>query len=252
MGLQGRTPCPKGQFWDALLERCMPCGLACHTRKFQGCADFCSSMDCSKRPGFYYDKLLRGCIDCSGVCGQHPKECDPFCQGDRNSLGIHQVAKQDAPATSMPEPSALQGPQCQLFPICDPGMFVYIGLGLCLCTLLFVLLMWVYFRKRGEEATCQAGPEARHKKGEHPKESLMEEGSLTGGSSSSQTPDPIETCGFCFPEVSPAIQETKACYTKAYQPAAQAHAAVTGTLPTPEDGHFPIICCPSQEKMQVA
>nr|XP_008117574.1 PREDICTED: tumor necrosis factor receptor superfamily member 13B [Anolis carolinensis] len=240
MGLQRSMPCPKGQFWDRLLEKCMSCGLACHPPKFKGCADFCRSMDCSKRVGFYYDKLLRDCIDCSGVCGQHPKECDPSCQRAWPSPGTSRVAEQDAPAPTMPGPSALRGPPCQVLPICDPGMFVYIGLGLCLCTLLFVLLMWVHFRKRGEEA-------AGHKEGEHPKDCLMEEGSLRGGSSDSQTPEPIETCGFCFPEVSPAIQETKAC-----SKACQTGAAVTGALPTPEDGHFPIICCPSQEKVPTA
>lgn len=39
------------------------------------------SMDCNRKPGFYYDKLLKNCINCSTVCGQHPKQCIPSCEG---------------------------------------------------------------------------------------------------------------------------------------------------------------------------
>lgn len=38
------------------------------------------SMDCNKRPGFYYDDLVKNCIKCSSVCGQHPKECALSCE----------------------------------------------------------------------------------------------------------------------------------------------------------------------------
>lgn len=75
-------------------------------------------------------------------------------------------------------------------------------------------------------------------------------------SSGSQTPEPVETCGFCFPEQSLAVQETRAGY-RTYQLGAQGEAAVAGiagpgsaeTMPTPEDSHFQIICSPSQEMM---
>lgn len=49
------------------------------------------SMDCNKRPGFYYDDLVKNCIKCSSVCGQHPRECALSCEresgkGSRNPL----------------------------------------------------------------------------------------------------------------------------------------------------------------------
>ncbi|KAH0631964.1 hypothetical protein JD844_019915, partial [Phrynosoma platyrhinos] len=258
MGLHRTMQCSKEQYWDKLLQSCKSCSLVCHPPKFKGCIDFCSSMDCRKRMGFYYDKLLQDCIDCSGVCGQHPKECEPFCQRSRtwNVPGIPQVGKQgvilfsgasgglsEDPGTTLPVPAALQGVQCQLDPACDPRMFIYIGLGLFLCTLFFLLLTWPLLGLLLPSSCLRTCFSDR----------LMEEGSMKGGSSGSQTPEPIETCGFCFPEVSPAIQETRACH-KTYQRGAQGDVAVPGnmgTIPTPEDGHFQIICSPSQEKMQM-
>ncbi|KAJ7305894.1 hypothetical protein JRQ81_010260, partial [Phrynocephalus forsythii] len=73
--------CSNVQYWDELLQSCKSCLLVCHPLKVKACADFCRSVDCRRRPGFYYDSLLRDCIDCSSVCGQHPTECQPFCLG---------------------------------------------------------------------------------------------------------------------------------------------------------------------------
>lgn len=39
------------------------------------------SMECNRKAGFYYDELLKECIDCSTLCGQHPKQCAPSCEG---------------------------------------------------------------------------------------------------------------------------------------------------------------------------
>ncbi|XP_061455492.1 tumor necrosis factor receptor superfamily member 13B isoform X2 [Rhineura floridana] len=202
-------------------------------------------MDCSKRVGFFYDQLLRTCINCASICGQHPSECQPFCR--------------KGPAPTLPALAALQSVHCKLDPMCDQKMAVYMVLGVCLCTLLFsLLLIWVYFRKQGDKVTCRASTIACHKMKDNPKDHLMEAGSVRSGSSGSQTPEPIETCGFCFPESSPAIQETRACH-RTYQLGTQgdttaagiAGAGNAGTNPTPEDGHFQIICSPSQEKMQM-
>lgn len=38
------------------------------------------SMDCNRKAGFYYDELLKKCINCSTICGQHPKQCAPSCE----------------------------------------------------------------------------------------------------------------------------------------------------------------------------
>ncbi|XP_034987996.1 tumor necrosis factor receptor superfamily member 13B [Zootoca vivipara] len=237
--------CAKDEFWDKLLQACVSCTVTCHPRPFKGCASACSSMDCSKREGFYYDWLLRQCFSCVGICGQHPRECNPFC-------------KKDA-APTLPAVAALQGVQCKMDSACDQQAVIYMVLGICLCTLLFSLLLtWVYFRKWGDAVICQAGTIACRKENDSPKDCLMEAGSMGSGSSGSQTPEPIETCGFCFPEASPAIQETRACH-KTYQAGMEGDPAVAGTagtgrmgtIATPEDGHFQIICSPSQEKMQV-
>ncbi|XP_053132662.1 tumor necrosis factor receptor superfamily member 13B isoform X2 [Hemicordylus capensis] len=224
--------CSKEQYWDQLTQKCSPCrAVSCHPPKFKQCADICSSMDCSKRAGFYYDTLLRRCIDCSTICGQHPRECLPFC---RNS------------AATLPVPAAFQ---CKLDSVCDQRLIVYLVVGLCLCTLLFsLLLMWISFRKQ-EVGTCRARTMACHKMGESTKDRLVEAGSMGSQSSGSQTPEPVETCGFCFPEQSPAVQETRAGH-RTYP--LGAHGDVAGTVPASEDSRFPIICSPSQEKMQVA
>ena len=38
------------------------------------------SRDCNRRAGFYYDELLKKCINCTTVCGQHPRQCAPSCE----------------------------------------------------------------------------------------------------------------------------------------------------------------------------
>lgn len=81
---------------------------------------------------------------------------------------------------------------------------------------------------------------------------LMKAGSTGSGSSGNQTPEPVETCGFCFPEQSFGVQETKAAHGTYQLGVAGPGISTIGTMPAPEDGRFQIICCPSQEKMQVA
>nr|XP_056722353.1 tumor necrosis factor receptor superfamily member 13B [Euleptes europaea] len=236
--------CLKEEYWDGLLYRCIRCTEVCQTPKFKSCTEVCKSIECSKRTGFYYDRLIQRCVDCTTICGQHPWECRHFCTSH--------------PAT-LPAPAALAWKLDNAY---DQRLVVYLVLGLCLTTLLFSLLMtWIYFRKRGAEVACRTGTLACHKKGEVPKECLMEAGSVGSGSSGSQTPEPVETCGFCFPEPSPAVQESRACH-RTYQLGAREDATtiaaagmscpgIVGTIPTPEDGHFQIICSPSQEKMQM-
>ncbi|KAM6424497.1 tumor necrosis factor receptor superfamily member 13B [Liasis olivaceus] len=230
--------CSKEQYWDGLLGNCVSCKFACQPLKLKGCADVCNSLECSKQEGSYYDKLLRECIKCSTICGQHPRECMPFC---RKTL-----------ATSLPTPAALQPVQRKLEATYDQQMVLYMVLGLSLCILLFSLLLtWIYFRKKMDEMSWKASPVVCHKKGDRPKDPLMEAGSLGSESRGSQTPEPVETCGFCFPEVSPAVQETRAC-PRTYQLGMLADAAAAGgTIPTSGDCHFQIICSPSQEKMQM-
>lgn len=39
-----------------------------------------ASRDCNRRAGFYYDELLKKCINCTTICGQHPRQCAPTCE----------------------------------------------------------------------------------------------------------------------------------------------------------------------------
>nr|1XU1_R Chain R, Tumor necrosis factor receptor superfamily member 13B [Homo sapiens]1XU1_S Chain S, Tumor necrosis factor receptor superfamily member 13B [Homo sapiens]1XU1_T Chain T, Tumor necrosis factor receptor superfamily member 13B [Homo sapiens] len=38
------------------------------------------SLSCRKEQGKFYDHLLRDCISCASICGQHPKQCAYFCE----------------------------------------------------------------------------------------------------------------------------------------------------------------------------
>ncbi|KAG8145685.1 hypothetical protein E2320_012182 [Naja naja] len=202
------------------------------------------SLECSKQEGSYYDQLLRQCVKCFSICGQHPKQCAPFC---RKSL-----------ASTLPTPAALQPLQRKLDATYEQQVLLYLALGFSLCILVFsLLLIWIYFQKRGDETFCRASSASCHKKGDLPKDGLMEAGSFGSVSGGNQTPEPVETCGFCFPEVSPAIQETRACprpYQLGMLDEGAAAAAVPGGMapPSTEDCHFQIICSPSQEKMQMS
>jgi len=65
-----------------------------------GCAqsELCSSPSlpaesavCNRRARFYYDELVKKCISCSTVCGQHPKQCDAACGGKLGDEGVEEV-----------------------------------------------------------------------------------------------------------------------------------------------------------------
>lgn len=89
---------------------------------------------------------------------------------------------------------------------------------------------------------------------------LVEAGSVGDGSTGSKVPEPVETCGFCFPGHGSAVQESKGHHSPSCPPgerAAAAHSRVcstgsAGAIPSPDDGHFKIICSPSQEKTPMA
>ncbi|XP_015676415.2 tumor necrosis factor receptor superfamily member 13B [Protobothrops mucrosquamatus] len=263
--------CSKEQYWDGLLGNCVSCEYACQPLKSQGCADVCSSMECSKQEGSYYDQLLRECIKCFSICGQHPKQCAPFCRRYKTHTGtiprsrsVTFLSKMDRCSHKCSQEllnwdqTALQPLQRKMDATFDQQVFLYVALGFSFCILLLSLLLtWIYFKKRGDKKFCRASSASCHKKGDLPKDGLMEAGSFGSESGGNQTPDPIETCGFCFPEVSAAIQETRAC-PRPYQLEMLAEVAAAAATPgrtvpaSPEDCHFQIICSPSQEKMQMS
>ncbi|XP_074867329.1 tumor necrosis factor receptor superfamily member 13B [Carettochelys insculpta] len=234
------TNCTQHQYWDKLLCQCISCGVACNRPTVERCIAFCASMECSKQAGFYYDELLRNCINCSAVCGQHPSQCLPFCGNKPVTTSSTMAAQEQKPGSDQ-----------------DQWLVVYLLLGLCLCTVICSLLLgWTHFKRRGTEVSCQPAPGTCHKREDSSKDHLVEAGSVGGGSTGSRVAEPVETCGFCFREQGPAMQETKPCHSPFYHLGARAapsqagipSTGSAGAIPAPEDGHFKIICSPSQEK----
>uniref|UniRef100_A0A8C3SZ85 TNF receptor superfamily member 13B n=1 Tax=Chelydra serpentina TaxID=8475 RepID=A0A8C3SZ85_CHESE len=245
------TNCTEQQYWDKLLCQCISCGVTCNQPSVERCITFCgeSAMDCGKQAGFYYDNLLRRCINCSAICGQHPSQCLPFCDSKTKRAGKQALSGRAGCRMAVLE-QKLGNDQ-------DQWLVVYLLLTLCLCTVICSLLVgWTHFKRRGVEVSCQPTPGTCHKREDSSKDHLVEVGSVGGGSTGSRLPEPVETCGFCFPEQGPATQETKACHSSFYHPGARATAkqagisstGSAGAIPAPEDGHFKIICSPSQEK----
>ncbi|XP_010015784.1 PREDICTED: tumor necrosis factor receptor superfamily member 13B, partial [Nestor notabilis] len=224
------------------------------------CAALCESMDCNRKPGFYYDKLLKNCINCSTVCGQHPKQCAPSCEGRAGFLSSPISACPTASAlgaTSLPVPAPVL--EQKTYVEQEPWLVGYPSffLGLCLCTLLCSLLLgWTHLRRKGEGVSCQDSAGPCHRREDSSKDHLVEAGSVGDGSTGSRLPEPVETCGFCFPGQGSAVQETKSCHSTSChsgERAAPSHSGIcstgsAGAIPSPDDGHFKIICSPSQEK----
>ncbi|NWS70617.1 TR13B factor, partial [Crotophaga sulcirostris] len=235
--------CTDQQYWDTLVRQCIPCSLVCGRLTARRCAAWCESMDCNSKAGFYYDKLLKECINCTAICGQHPSQCAPSCE-----TGVLAGTPRSLPTTVLEQKVCVEQ---------EPWLVVYLLLGLCLCALLCSLLLgWTHLRRKGEVASCQASVGTCHCRDDSCKDRLVEAGSFGDGSSSSKVPEPVETCGFCFPGHGSAIQETKSCHSTSYhtaERAAPSHTGIcsmgsAGAIPSPDDGHFKIICSPSQEK----
>uniref|UniRef100_A0A8C3DCL5 TNF receptor superfamily member 13B n=1 Tax=Corvus moneduloides TaxID=1196302 RepID=A0A8C3DCL5_CORMO len=242
VGQDAMNNCTDQEYWDTLVSQCIPCSLVCSQRPARRCDAVCESMDCNKRPGFYYDDLVKNCIKCSSVCGQHPKECVLSCERE---LG---KATPPGPAAVLEQKACAEQ---------DPWLVLYLLLGLCLCTLICSLLLgWTHLRRKGEGVSCQASAGTCHCKEDPAKDRLVEAGSVGDGFTSIRIPEPVETCGFCFLGHSSAVQETKSCHSTSCQAGERAAPSFTGicstgsagAIPSPDDGHFKIICSPSQEK----
>ncbi|KFP34453.1 Tumor necrosis factor receptor superfamily member 13B, partial [Colius striatus] len=283
--------CTDEQYWDSLVCQCIPCSLVCGRPTVQRCAALCESMDCNSRDGFYYDKLLRNCINCTAVCGQHPKQCARACEGTagvkhvkhmpEGFLSTHICSWPTAGAVmaTPPPPAALATASSPLVleqKACmelEPWLVVYLLLGLCLCALLCSLLLgWTHLRRKGEVvSTGSFQAPVQHciaflwyKVLVTPlkliqsllADRLVEAGSVGDGSTGSRLPEPVETCGFCFPGHGSAVQETKSCHSTSChigERAVPSHTGIcstgrAGAIPSPDDGRFKIICSPSQEK----
>ncbi|NXJ80927.1 TR13B factor, partial [Trogon melanurus] len=243
--------CTDQQYWDTLVGQCIPCSLVCGSSTVQRCAVLCESMDCNKRAGFYYDELVRNCINCSTVCGQHPKQCAPTCE----TCPISAWPTAGALVATPPPPVAVLGQKACAEQ--EPWLVVYLLLGLCLCALVCSLLLgWTHLRRKGEVVSCQASPGTCHCREDPSKDRLVEAGSVGDGPAGIRVPEPVETCGFCFPGHASAVPETKLCHSTSchiWERAVPCHTGIcstrsAGAMPSPDDGHFKIICSPSQEK----
>ncbi|NXI15960.1 TR13B factor, partial [Irena cyanogastra] len=252
VGHDAMKNCTDQEYWDTLVSQCIPCSLACRQSLARKCDAVCESMDCNKRPGFYYDDLVKNCIKCSSVCGQHPRECALSCERE---LG---KGHRTPPLSTPPGPAAvLEQKACAEQ---DPWLVLYLLLGLCLCTLICSLLLgWTHLRRKGEGVSCQASAGTCHCREDPAKDGLVEAASVGDGFTSIRIPEPVETCGFCFPGHGSAVQETKSCQTSSCHPGDRAAPSFSricssgsaGAAPSPDDGHFKIICSPAQEKAAV-
>ncbi|NXY77868.1 TR13B factor, partial [Glareola pratincola] len=247
--------CTDRQYWDSLVNQCIPCSVVCGRSAVRRCAALCESMDCRRKAGFYYDELLKKCINCTTICGQHPKQCAPACEPGALVATPPPAAALD---TALPPGAVLEQKPCVEQ---EPWLVVYLLLGLCLCALLCSLLLgWTHLRRKGEVVSCQASPGPCHRGEDSAKDRLVEAGSVGDGSTGGRVPEPVETCGFCFPGHGSAVQETKWCHSTSYpigERAAPSHTGIcstgsAGAIPSPDDGHFKIICSPSQEKTPMA
>ncbi|XP_060059255.1 tumor necrosis factor receptor superfamily member 13B isoform X4 [Erinaceus europaeus] len=125
----------------------------------------------------YWDTLLNGCLSCRSICShQVPRSCAAFCIAPGLKLSAEQRA------------------------------LVYSTLGLCLCAIIccFLLAVACFFKRRGEQLSCQATPEP----GKTGTSITKADHWMEGGSTMDGPPEPVETCSFCFPERREPTQES--------------------------------------------
>ncbi|XP_005426034.1 tumor necrosis factor receptor superfamily member 13B [Geospiza fortis] len=190
----------------------------------------------------YWDTLVSQCIPCSLACRQSlARKCDAVCESmdcnKRPGFYYDDLVKNCIRCSSV----------CGQHPReCAPSCERDLG-----CSL---LLGWSHLRRRGEPGSCQPSAAPCHCREDPAKDGLVEAASVGEGFTSIRIPEPVETCGFCFPGHGSAVQETKSCPSSSCHPgAAPSFSGIcstgsAGALPSPEDGHFKIICSPAQEK----
>ncbi|XP_060059253.1 tumor necrosis factor receptor superfamily member 13B isoform X2 [Erinaceus europaeus] len=209
--------CPEEQYWDTLLNGCLSCRSICSHQVPRSCAAFCKSLSCHKEPGRYYDQLLRECISCASICGRHPKQCTYICEKKfRSQVNLPPELRTQWTGETGNRPNNLgrsQGSEHRGTEAVAPGLklsaeqraLVYSTLGLCLCAIIccFLLAVACFFKRRGEQLSCQATPEPGKTGTSITKDHWME-----GGSTMDGPPEPVETCSFCFPERREPTQES--------------------------------------------
>ncbi|XP_060059254.1 tumor necrosis factor receptor superfamily member 13B isoform X3 [Erinaceus europaeus] len=176
------------------------------------------SLSCHKEPGRYYDQLLRECISCASICGRHPKQCTYICEKKfRSQVNLPPELRTQWTGETGNRPNNLgrsQGSEHRGTEAVAPGLklsaeqraLVYSTLGLCLCAIIccFLLAVACFFKRRGEQLSCQATPEP----GKTGTSITKADHWMEGGSTMDGPPEPVETCSFCFPERREPTQES--------------------------------------------
>ncbi|KAM9046281.1 tumor necrosis factor receptor superfamily member 13B [Balaenoptera ricei] len=204
-------PCPEEQYWDPLLNTCVSCKTICSNQSPRTCAAFCKSLSCRKEQGRYYDQLLGDCISCASICGRHPKQCTHFCENKfRSQVNLPPEVRRQRTGEALTRADNLgryQGSEHRGSDVgpAPPGLklsadqlaLVYSTLGLCLCAIIccFLLAVACFLKRRGDQVSCQPPPGPCRTQAKSSKDHWMEAGSAAGA-----TPEPTETCSFCFAE----------------------------------------------------
>ncbi|XP_068387895.1 tumor necrosis factor receptor superfamily member 13B [Eschrichtius robustus] len=205
-------PCPEEQYWDPLLNTCVSCKTICSNQSPRTCAAFCKSLSCRKEQGRYYDQLLGDCISCASICGRHPKQCTHFCENKfRSQVNLPPEVRRQRTGEALTRADNLgryQGSEHRGSDVgpAPPGLklsadqlaLVYSTLGLCLCAIIccFLLAVACFLKRRGDQVSCQPPPGPCRTQAKSSKaDPWMEAGSAAGA-----TPEPTETCSFCFAE----------------------------------------------------
>ncbi|PNI17158.1 TNFRSF13B isoform 6 [Pan troglodytes] len=221
------------------------------------------SLSCRKEQGKFYDHLLRDCISCASICGQHPKQCAYFCENKlRSPVNLPPELRRQRSGEvennsdnsgryqglehrgSEPSP-ALPGLKLSA----DQVALVYSTLGLCLCAVLccFLVAVACFLKKRGDPCSCQPRSRPRQSPAKSSQDHAMEAGSPV-----STSPEPVETCSFCFPECRAPTQES-AVTPGTPDPTCAGrwgcHTRTTVLQPCPHipDSGLGIVCVPAQE-----
>uniref|UniRef100_A0A2K5M7D9 TNF receptor superfamily member 13B n=1 Tax=Cercocebus atys TaxID=9531 RepID=A0A2K5M7D9_CERAT len=168
----------------------------------------------------YWDPLLGTCMSCKAICNhQSQRTCATFCTLPGLKLSADQLA------------------------------LVYSTLGLCLCAVLCCFLVTVacFLKKRGDPCSCQPRSRSCQNPAKSSQDHTMEAGSPVGTS-----PEPVETCSFCFPECRAPTQES-AVMPGTPDPTCAGrwgcHTRTTVLQPCPHipDSGLGIVCVPAQE-----
>ncbi|NWX39868.1 TR13B factor, partial [Steatornis caripensis] len=248
VGWDAMNNCTDQQYWDTLVCQCIPCRLVCGRPTVRRCAALCGEARVLLATPFPYQKVR------SVKCVPEVFLNSPISAWPTAGVLVATPPPPAALVTASPPAAMLEQKTCVEQ---EPWLVVYLLLGLCLCVLICSLLLgWTHLRRKGEVVSCQASAGTCHRREDSSKDRLVEAGSLGDGSTGSRVPEPVETCGFCFPGHGSAVQETKSCHSTSYhigERAAPSHTGIcsmgsAGAIPSPDNGHFKIICSPSQEK----